>query len=86
MNIVIIVSVCSRVIKLRKNGSQFEFHFRGVYAGISLKRVILTGAVELAVQKNKEYLIKVKITSVNEGVLVGEILRIRPLDEYWDKS
>ena len=86
MNIVIIVSVCLRVIKMKKNDTQFEFHFRGVYAGFALKKVILTGAVGLEIQKNKEYLIKVQVTSINEGVLSGEILRIKPLDEYWDRS
>ena len=86
MNIVIIVSVCLRVIKMKKNRTQFEFHFRGVYAGFSLKKVFLTGDGDLVLQKDKEYLIKVKVNSVEEGVLKGEILRIKSLEEYWDRS
>jgi hypothetical protein len=86
MNIVIIVSVCLRVFKLKKNETFYEFHFRGVYAGSSIKRIILAGAQDIHLEKDKEYLIKVNVIAVKEGILRGEILKIKSLDEYWDKS
>ena len=72
--------------QLKKNETFYEFHFRGVYAGNSLKRVILFGPKDVLVEKDKEYLIKVNVIAATEGVLRGEILKIKLLDEYWDKS
>jgi hypothetical protein len=64
----------------------YEFHFKGVYAGELLTKVILQGSQNLSIKKGVEYLMYVQIISVVDVTLKGKILKSKVLDECWDKS
>ena len=86
MKTVIIVSKCSRVIKHNSYEDWFEFHFKGVCAGESLRKVRLKGRKDFNIRLGEEYLMYVGLISCTEGVLKGEILKVKPLGDCWDKS
>lgn len=86
MKTVIIVSKCLRVTKFKSDESCYEFHFKGVCAGVVLRKVLLRGKHELGIEKGAEYLMYVQKLSCEEGILRGVILKSRPLDECWDQS
>lgn len=86
MKTVIIVSKCLRVTKFNSVESLYEFHFKGVCAGESLKKVILKGRHDFGIKKNEEYLMYIQMHSMVNGVLKGLILKCRPLEECWDRS
>lgn len=86
MKTVIIVSKCLRVTKLGPDESWYDFHFKGVCAGVSLKRVVLKGKHDLNLKKGEEYLLYVRMLSCEDGVLKGMVLKSRRLEECWDKS
>jgi hypothetical protein len=86
MKTVIIVSKCLRVTKFNSHESWYEFHFKGVCAGESLRKVMLRGRHDFKIKKGDEYLMYIQMLSMECGVLKGIILKARPLDECWDKS
>jgi hypothetical protein len=86
MKSIIIVSKCIRIEKKPFGEDLYHFHFKGVYSGEALKKVVLTKAVESSIQKDEEYLMYVQLLSCLNGVLKGRILKIKPLDECWDKA
>ena len=86
MKTVIIISKCTRVIKINSTENLFYFHFKGVCAGQVLRHVILKGAPNLKLKKNDECLLYVKLVSCNEGTLQGEILKVKNLNACWDLS
>jgi hypothetical protein len=86
MKSVIIVSKCSRIIKLNEAEFIFEFHFRGACAGEILNKIRLRGSGQLGIKRSEEYLLYVKVISVSRGLLEGSILKHKPLSECFDKS
>ncbi len=86
MKTVIIVSKCLRVTKFNSDENTYEFHFKGVCAGESLRRVILRGRQDFAIKKGQEYLMYVQMITFQDGTLKGKILKAKLLDECWDKS
>lgn len=81
MKTVVIVSKC-----MGRTGQWYQFHFKGVYGGESLQKVFLLGGREFGIQKGEEYLMYVRLISCLDGELKGQILKLRPLEECWDKS
>jgi hypothetical protein len=51
-----------------------------------LKEIILRGHKELKIEIGEEYLIYVKMVALEKGKMWGEIVRIKPLNECWDRS
>lgn len=86
MKTVIIVSKCSHVIKLNSSESWFQFHFKGVCAGEALRKVMLKGRKDFNIKKGEEYLMYVRLISCSQGVLKGEILKLKLLTDCWDRS
>jgi hypothetical protein len=86
MNTVIIVSICLRVTNFDLNENIYEFHFKGVCAGESLRRVLLRGQRDLAIKRGDEYLLYVNLHSIEKGILRGQIIKSKPIDQCWDKS
>ncbi len=86
MKTVLIVSKCSGVSKLKSNEIWYQFHFKGVYAGEVLRKVMLRSKKEFNVTKDEEYLMYVQLLSCMHGVLRGEILKLKILNECWDRS
>ncbi len=86
MKTVIIVSKCLRVTKFDPQTSWYEFHFKGVFAGEAIKKVMLLGSQSFSIKKGEEYLMYVKLLSCEQGLLKGTILKAKILDECWDKS
>lgn len=71
---------------MSKSENWYHFHFKGVCAGESLKKVILKGRKDFGIKRGEEYLLYVRLISCQEGVLKGEVLRLKLLGECWDKS
>jgi hypothetical protein len=86
MKTVIIVSRCLRIIKMNPAEFWFEFHFNGVCAGEKLKKVILKGRPDFHIAKGEEYLLYVQMLSLEQGVLKAIIVKLKKLDECWDRS
>ncbi len=86
MKTVIIVSKCSRVSKINHTESWYQFHFKGVCGGESLRHVMLKGRKDFNILKGEEYLMYVRLISCSEGILKGEILKAKPLSDCWDRS
>lgn len=86
MKTVIIVSKCIRVTKFDFNHGCYEFHFKGVCSGEILRKVILKGKYDFQIKKNEEYLLYVQLESFERGVLKGSIIKVRLLDECFDRS
>lgn len=86
MKNLIIVSKCVRVSPFSSEENAYYFHFKGVFAGDLLKEVILRGRKDFAIRRGEEYLIYVQLLKLEGSTLRGKILKIRPLDECWDRS
>lgn len=86
MKNIIIVSKCIRISSHSSEENNYYFHFKGVFAGDLLKEVILRGRKEFGIKRGEEYLIYVQMTALEGGTLLGKIIKIKPLDECWDRS
>jgi hypothetical protein len=86
MNTVIIVSKCLRVTNFTFNKKKYEFHFRGVFVGNKIRRIELTGASDLNIKKGEEYILYVKIVTLENGIIKGFILKSRDLEQCKDQS
>lgn len=86
MKNIIIVSKCIRISSHSSEENNYYFHFKGVFAGDLLKEVILRGRKEFRIQRGEEYLIYVQMTALEGGTLLGKIIKIKPLDQCWDRS
>jgi hypothetical protein len=64
----------------------YEFHFKGVYAGRYLKKVILQARKDLELIRGEEYLLCIQVTSLLNDVLNGTILKMVSLNCLKDKS
>jgi hypothetical protein len=86
MKTLIIVSKCLRVTKFNFDENHYEFHFKGVFAGAALRKVVLLACCKLGLKKNEDYLLYVQLLKIEKGVLTGKVLKARLLDDCWDKS
>lgn len=86
MKTLIIVSKCLRVIKGKASLDECHFHFRGVCAGESLRKVVLLKPTGVVIKKGEDYLMYVQFLACKEGILKGKIIKAKPLDECWDNS
>lgn len=78
MQTVVVVSKCLRLFDGGKRG---DFHFKGFYSGEEIRRLHLW-AGDVLWEKNREYVVYVKVMAMNEGTLTGQALKSRPLDEW----
>lgn len=79
MRTVIVVSRC-----LDERLERPNFHFKGYLAGEYIKTLQLKGKAPMRWQKGEDYVLYVKIESVRSGILCGEVIRSRALDELTD--
>lgn len=86
MKNVIIVSKCVRVSSCSSEECLYTFHFKGVFAGDLLRSVVLRGRKDFNIRRGEEYLLYVILEKIEKEVLSGKILKIRPLEECWDRS
>lgn len=86
MKNIIIVSKCIRISSFSSEENNYYFHFKGVFAGDLLKEVILRGRKEFSIKRGEEYLIYVQMTALESGILMGKIIKLKPLEECWDRS
>lgn len=82
----IIVSKCLRVTKISSNEFQGEFHFKGVFAGEVVKKVLLVSRTDTQISPHSEYLIFAEFIACEMNVLRGRIVKIKNIEECWDKS
>ena len=71
MQKVYLISTC--ILKKRSNSI---FHFKGFYKGEKIKEIHIQGS---NFELNTEYLIKLKVVSVRNGVVYGESLKSKLL-------
>lgn len=83
MKTVIVVSKCLKVDQTTKTAT---FHFKGVAAGKTIKKVVMTYAGPFSPKKGTEYLMYCRMNDIQNGVLIGEILKAKELDECWDQA
>lgn len=69
---VYIVSICMKKI----SGERYEFHFKGFYQGLQVKRLIVSGG---EFEPFEEYLIKAKVLGFKEGSLYCKCLRLKSI-------
>jgi hypothetical protein len=86
MNNVIIVSKCLRVTNFTFNKKKYVFHFRGVYVGKKIRKVELVGDDSLNILKGEEYVLYVKIVSIDKDIVRGTIIKFRDIEELKDQS
>lgn len=76
MRTVIVVSRC-----LDERVGKVNFHFKGFYAGAEVSALRLTVGPEIRLLRNQEYILYVRVSRIEVGILEGEVLRCRLLDE-----
>jgi hypothetical protein len=86
MKTLIIISKCLRVTKIKSEEKWYEFHFKGVWAGESLKRIFLQCSNDIIIKKNEEYLMYVRMTSLADGILRGVVIKSVQVKDCWDRS
>lgn len=86
MRTVIIVSKCLRVTKFNRNESRYEFHYKGVFKGSYIKKIVLHGDIKIAIDRGEEYLIFVESPNVLSETLFGKIIKIKNLNQCNDIS
>lgn len=79
MRTVIVISRC-----LDTRPGKINFHFRGFYAGSEVRALQLSSEEHSKWQLNEEYVLYVKVLRIDQGTLVGSVLRWRLLDELTD--
>jgi hypothetical protein len=86
MRIIIIISKCLRVTNSSQEGISYEFHFKGVYAGELIKKIILTSDQNSIIKPQQELMICAGLVRVSENTLYGKIIKFKRLDECHDLS
>ena len=67
---------------LKSHSGRGEFYFKGFYAGEELKKLDLksdTGIAEWI--RGEDYILYIRVHSIQQGILRGNVLRSRLLDE-----
>lgn len=81
----IIVSKCLRVTKINTETDWYEFHFKGVFAGKFVRKIVLYSP-SFAINIGVEYLIYAQPIAFEDNVLRGNVIKLKTLEECWDKS
>lgn len=76
MRTVIIISRC-----LTESPGKPNFHFKGHFAGEFIATLQLKCNERTDWKKGEDYLMYVRVERVQGGILIGEVLRSRALDE-----
>ena len=85
MRTVIIISKCIGENK-REQKYPLKFHFKGVYFGHFISSIQLKAvSTELPVI-NVDYLLYVKVEQIQDEILKGEIIKLKRLEDCWDRS
>lgn len=77
-NIIIVSAYQGAEKKLKK------FEFTGMLKGVPIKKVLLSYNGRLS--KGMEYLIYAELTSCDNGIIHGRVLKLKALDECWDRK
>ncbi len=83
MKTVIVVSKCQRVRVVGSNWNG-DFAFKGFYSGEEVRSLHLLGSGR-EMQRGEECILYVKIMSMHRGVLTGEVLRWRRLEDLLNR-
>jgi hypothetical protein len=86
MKTIIIVSRCTKIKKFSPDYETCEFHFKGVCAGEVLRTLQLKARRDFSIKKNEDYLMYVQVEKLEKGCLEGTILKVKNLEECWDRS
>lgn len=75
----------SRCLKSYPDGG--EFSFKGFYVGEEIIRLVLQSASGPIVwKKGEDYVLYIRVLSIETGILKGQVIRSRSLDELVSKD
>ncbi len=80
------VSKCTKILKTSYGTNHCKFHFKGVFQGEVLKGALLEAKSDLVIDQGSDYLMHVEYWICEKGILRGKILKIKSLDQCWDRS
>ena len=80
MTIFFALSRCTSISR-EKDVMWYEFHFKGVYRGKKVERIIGKSDIKLEINENKEYVLKLIFLSMNKTDLIGYVKKITKLEE-----
>jgi hypothetical protein len=81
MREIILISHCQNIKRLNALEQVGTFHFKGVYSGELIKKIVLKIPLNQTIKIHEEYLLHVQIISVQEQCLWGKILKSKLLAE-----
>ena len=73
----------SRCISISEKGKimMYEFHFKGVYSGKRVDRIICKSDKKLEIAEGNEYILKLRFLSMKKTDLIGYIKKFVKLEE-----
>ncbi|MBG09355.1 MAG: hypothetical protein CME68_11390 [Halobacteriovoraceae bacterium] len=73
----------SRCISISKRGRtmMYEFHFKGVYSGQRVDRIICKSDKKLEIVEGNEYILKLRFLSIKKTDLIGYVKKFVKLEE-----
>ena len=80
MFVFFVLSRCT-FISTENGVSMYEFHFKGVYKGKKVERIIGKSDELLEIKKNKEYILKLNYIYMRKTDLIGYIKKFIKLEE-----
>ncbi len=86
MRNIVIVSKCLKIEASKYLENRYHFHFRGVYGGKVIRKIILECPSGFLIQEGSEYLLYVRVEKIWDKTLWGKIIKLKPLEECHDLS
>ncbi len=80
---IIILSRCVKRLKGNSAALNYEFHFKGVYRGEKIKKIMVLDKLSAGMSIDHEYLLKIKFITISGNILYGELLEYKNLDNVY---
>lgn len=79
MRDIIIISRCQKIRNRNAIEQTGEFHFKGVYLGESIKKIVLSIPLHQTITVDEEYILHIKLQFIDEHCLWGKIIKSKRL-------
>ncbi len=80
---IIVLSRCVKEVRRSSFNLGFEFHFKGVYKGEKIKKIIIQNNTEDELIIGNEYLLKIKFVSISKNTLYGDLVQSKDLENIY---
>jgi len=77
------IIVLSRCVRKLGTNQCYEFHFKGVYKGVKIKKIIVESFLNKTLVIDHEYLLKIKFLKILNGSLYGELIQLKDLENIY---